>query len=132
MPLVVDWDDPSNLVIKLAMIGDWTWKELYIATLDIQDMLEGLPGLGHLIVDARYAVCTQQQLVLELQRLDCDNANELLDCIVLVSPDDSIIYRTMRLMAQGGNHIATLITYCGSVNEARALLQRGQSTSGCA
>ncbi|MBC6937874.1 MAG: hypothetical protein DWB42_18890 [Chloroflexi bacterium] len=53
MPVTVEWDNAEKTIIRMAMVGHWTWDEAYAAFADGDQMLDGVNHRVGVIIDLR-------------------------------------------------------------------------------
>jgi hypothetical protein len=53
MPVTVEWDNPEKTIMRMAMIGRWTWDEAYDAQLKGDTMINEVVHPVGAIVDLR-------------------------------------------------------------------------------
>jgi hypothetical protein len=51
MPITVEWDNPEKTVIRMSMIGTWTWDEAYTRASEGYALLESVDYEVGIIID---------------------------------------------------------------------------------
>lgn len=53
MTVTVEWDNPEKTVVRMALMGDWTWDEAYAASDEGYALLESVSYEVGVIMDMR-------------------------------------------------------------------------------
>ena len=53
MPVIVEWDDPEKTIIRMSMVGRWTWDEAYEAQVRGDEMILEVKHAVGAIIDLR-------------------------------------------------------------------------------
>ena len=53
MPVIVEWDNEDKTVCRMELNENWTWDEVYPASLQGYDMLESVSHVVDIIMDMR-------------------------------------------------------------------------------
>jgi hypothetical protein len=49
----IHWDNPEKTVVRMEMIGRWTWEEAYTGSKVGYEMLDSVPHRVNIIIDLR-------------------------------------------------------------------------------
>ncbi len=56
MPVTVEWDNEEKTIIRMTMVGHWTWDEMYVATAEGDRMLDTIQHRVGVIIDLQQSV----------------------------------------------------------------------------
>src|SRR5450432_3539711 len=51
MRIQVSWDNEKHSVVRLTLLDNWSWDELYVANEEIVAMMKTSPQTVHLLID---------------------------------------------------------------------------------
>lgn len=51
MPISADWDNSEKTILRLTLVGDWTWDELHVTNPVITSLMRSVDHTVHMLVD---------------------------------------------------------------------------------
>src|SRR5450432_1991208 len=79
MRIQVSWDNEKHSVVRLTLLDNWSWDELYVANEEIVAMMKTSPQTVHLLIDYTQAntvpmggVITHARIILGAYPPNCD------------------------------------------------------------
>lgn len=122
MPVTVDWDDEARTIVRMNMIGSWTWEEAYAGADNGYAILDSVPYEVGVIIDFSQGAGLPPNAILNARNM-IHRRHPRTGLTVFVGTNSmftalwNIFSRVYTLLARKQNSV-----FASSVDEARQIL----------